>query len=239
MNKINYERELNDLAKLIASIVFPILIISIIIFIYSKEIISLILNNSGLDTNNVILITPFEGLTTMFNLSFGISIVACIPLILISVYAYLRPLGLKVRGIYLYIIFSNILGVIGFCLGTLILPKYLFSFLIKNYTFATPMWSLQEVFSLIINLGIIGAFAFQIIILILLVNKMGLVSIEFLKDFRVRSGVLLALLLISAWLTPPDLFSMFAVAIPTYLLYEIGLFLTKFQGRKKCLEQQR
>jgi len=74
--------------------------------------------------------------------------------------------------------------------------------------------------------------AFQTPIAIFFLNKTGLVSVQTLR--RVRKYVFLAIVIIAAAATPgSDLISLFALAIPMYLLYEIGILLCWYSGRKK------
>jgi sec-independent protein translocase protein TatC len=53
--------------------------------------------------------------------------------------------------------------------------------------------------------------------------RMGLVSVEKLRE--IRSYVIVGAFAVAAIITPPDGFSMLALAIPMCLLYELGLLL--------------
>lgn len=73
------------------------------------------------------------------------------------------------------------------------------------------------------TLGMVFAFglAFQMPIVIIIIVWTGLVSRRALKS--ARPYVLLAVFVIGAVLTPPDLFSQTLLAVPMYLLYELAL----------------
>ena len=73
------------------------------------------------------------------------------------------------------------------------------------------------------TLGMVFAFglAFQMPIVIIIIVWTGLVSRRALK--AARPYVLLAVFVIGAVLTPPDLFSQTLLAVPMYLLYELAL----------------
>lgn len=73
------------------------------------------------------------------------------------------------------------------------------------------------------TIGMVFAFgvAFQMPIVIIIIVWTGLVSRRALK--AARPYVLLAVFVIGAILTPPDLFSQTLLAVPMYLLYEIAL----------------
>jgi len=74
--------------------------------------------------------------------------------------------------------------------------------------------------------------AFQTPIAIFFLHKTGLVSISTLR--RVRKYVLLGIVVAAAAATPGgDPLSLFALAIPMYLLYELGILLSYLTSRKK------
>ena len=77
--------------------------------------------------------------------------------------------------------------------------------------------------------------AFQVPIVVMLLVRFGLVSIEKLKKFR-RYFIVLAFG-IAAVFTPPDVLSQFALAVPMCLLYEVGLWSARwFMPAKKQAE---
>ena len=73
----------------------------------------------------------------------------------------------------------------------------------------------------ILSLYIAFAAAFQVPIVVMLLVRFGLVEIEKLKAFRGYFVVLA--FVIAAVITPPDVISQLALALPMCLLYEIGI----------------
>ena len=73
-------------------------------------------------------------------------------------------------------------------------------------------------------LGLYLAFglAFQVPIVVVLLVKMGMVSIQKLKDFR--GYFIVIALIIAAIVTPPDVISQLALAVPMCILYELGIW---------------
>jgi sec-independent protein translocase protein TatC len=64
--------------------------------------------------------------------------------------------------------------------------------------------------------------AFEVPIVVVVLARMGVVSVQKLKEFR--SYFIVVAFVIAAVITPPDLVSQFALAIPMILLYEAGLW---------------
>jgi len=65
--------------------------------------------------------------------------------------------------------------------------------------------------------------AFEVPVVVVILVRMGIVSLEKLKD--IRRYMIVVAFVISAIVTPPDAVSMLALAIPMCLLYEVGLLL--------------
>jgi sec-independent protein translocase protein TatC len=73
----------------------------------------------------------------------------------------------------------------------------------------------------VITMFIAFGVAFEVPIVVVILARMGIVSIEQLKSFRTYFVVGAAA--VSALVTPPDPVSMIALLIPMYLLYEAGI----------------
>ena len=131
-----------------------------------------------------------------------------------------------------WIVFSSVLffGGIAFCIG-LILP------MLMRFSggFATP--ELQPILGLANFLNLAGwlmlAFGvmFQSPVLVLLAVRFGVISTESLK--KKRPYIMTVILIVAAVLTPPDIVSQVLLAIPTWLLFELGLFLAKRMEKKQ------
>ena len=72
---------------------------------------------------------------------------------------------------------------------------------------------------------------FQVPILVLLAVRFGVISYESLRDKR--PYVMVLILIAAAILTPPDVVSQVMLAVPTWLLFEIGLFISKRMEKRQ------
>jgi sec-independent protein translocase protein TatC len=75
--------------------------------------------------------------------------------------------------------------------------------------------------SIVLAAGII----FELPVLVYFLSKVGLVTPDFLKKYRRHAIVLI--LILSAIITPPDIFSQVLVCMPLFVLYEIGIAISK------------
>ena len=64
--------------------------------------------------------------------------------------------------------------------------------------------------------------AFEVPIAVVVLARMGIVSVEKLKAFR--GYFIVIAFIIAAVVTPPDVVSQLALAIPMCLLYEVGIW---------------
>jgi sec-independent protein translocase protein TatC len=91
-------------------------------------------------------------------------------------------------------------------------------------------WTLQRYISFITILMLVFGIAFQTPIAIFVLVRTGLVSLAALR--RSRKYVLLAIFIVAAVATPPDVISQVSLAIPLYGLFEIGMLLAYVAEKK-------
>ncbi|MFN3735982.1 twin-arginine translocase subunit TatC [Hydrogenophaga sp.] len=88
----------------------------------------------------------------------------------------------------------------------------------------------------ILSLYLAFGLAFQVPIVVVLLVKMGLVTIQKLKDFR---GYFIVLaFVVAAVVTPPDVISQLALAVPMCLLYEMGIWGARWFVKKPAEEEE-
>ncbi len=87
-------------------------------------------------------------------------------------------------------------------------------------------------------LGLYLAFglAFQVPIVVVLLVKMGMVSIQKLKDFR--GYFIVIAFIIAAIVTPPDVISQLALAVPMCILYELGIWGAQLFVKKSATDAE-
>ena len=73
---------------------------------------------------------------------------------------------------------------------------------------------------------IVSGFIYQLPIVSLILTKLGIVNYEFLK--QMRSIAFIVFLVFGAIISPPDPLSQLLIALPLYLLYELGVLISYF-----------
>ena len=93
------------------------------------------------------------------------------------------------------------------------------------------MISLDSYMSTLVLISISMGIVFELPVVSWLFAKMGLLSSWFMKKYRKHSIV--AIMIIAAVITPSDVFSLLAVALPMCLLYEASILLVSCTEKKR------
>jgi sec-independent protein translocase protein TatC len=102
----------------------------------------------------------------------------------------------------------------------------------------TPAPDIEAYFSFVITMFLAFGITFEIPIVVVVLVRMGLVSIEKLRE--ARPYVIVGAFVVAAIVTPPDVLSQFMLAVPMCILYEAGLFLARFINvRSKADEEEK
>jgi len=148
-----------------------------------------------------------------------------LPVVLYQVWAFVAP-GLythEKRLVMPLVISSTLLffGGVAFCYFIVFGQVFTFiqSFAPKSIT-AAP--DIEAYLSFVLTMFIAFGSAFEVPIAVIVLARVGIVSIEKLKAFR--SYFVVLAFIIAAVLTPPDVVSQLALAIPMIILYEVGIW---------------
>ena len=123
-----------------------------------------------------------------------------------------------------------------FCAGVaiawfIVLPtavRFLLSFSAQDLQ---PMLSIEAYVEFAAWFTAAFGLAFQLPIIVFFLVKIGLATPQSLRYYR--RHVILGLAIVAALLTPgPDLFSQLALLVPTYLLYELSIWIARFSLKK-------
>lgn len=131
------------------------------------------------------------------------------------------------------IFYTSILFALGVLFGYYLITPLSVHFL-GSYNVSDQVMNqinLTSYISTITSIVVASGVIFELPVLIFFLSKIGLVSPEFLRKYRKHSVVLI--LILSAIITPPDIFSQILVCLPLMLLYEIGIKISKRVQKKK------
>ena len=97
--------------------------------------------------------------------------------------------------------------------------KFIQSFAPKSIT-AAP--DIEAYLSFVLTMFLAFGMTFEVPIVVVVLARLGIMSVQKLKDFR--SYFIVLAFIVAAVVTPPDVVSQLALAIPMCLLYELGIW---------------
>ena len=165
---------------------------------------------------------------TPFKLVMLLSIVITIPWILYQLWAFIAP-GLykhEKRLVLPLLVSSSLLFYLGMVFAYYVVFPLVFGF----FTKVTPegvavMTDISRYLDFVSKLFIAFGAAFEVPVLTFVLVMTGVTSVEALSG--ARSYVIVAAFVIGMLLTPPDVISQILLAIPVWLLFELGLLMSK------------
>lgn len=98
------------------------------------------------------------------------------------------------------------------------------------------MTDIDKYLSFVLSMFMAFGITFQVPVAVVLLVRMGIVSVEKLRE--IRSYVIVGAFIIGAIFTPPDVVSQFMLAIPLWLLYEAGIVVAAWVGKGKTREAE-
>ena len=107
----------------------------------------------------------------------------------------------------------------------LTLPAILHFFISVSPETVAPMTDINSYLEFCLKLFLVFGFTFEIPIVTLLLILIGVVSTQSLAEKR--RFIIVGCFFISMFITPPDAISMVMLAVPMWLLFEMGLFFGK------------
>lgn len=161
--------------------------------------------------------------------SIVIGFIAAFPYIFWEIWSFIKPALYSnekkhARGA---VFFSSILFIMGVLFGYYIIVPLSLDFL-GTYNVSSEVLNqinLDSYISTFTSVVLASGIVFELPVIIYFLSKAGLITPEFLKKFRRHAFVVI--LIIAAIITPPDIFSQVLVSLPLFLLYELGIFISK------------
>ena len=173
-----------------------------------------------------------DGLMISFSLGAGFALLLTLPVALWHLWAFIAP-ALKLnerRFIWPILVMSPVLFLLGAGFAFWFLFPIVFKFFLElNQASPVPSVVLpvaRDYLQFAIGMLKIFGVAFQLPLVLILLNRVGMLSVAQMRNMRRYAIVIIVVF--AAVLTPPDVVSQIMLAIPLWLLFEISiLFMRK------------
>lgn len=150
-----------------------------------------------------------------------------------QIWAFVAPALYKnEKRLILPLMFSTIvLFFIGMAFAYFFVFPTVFHFMAKVTPEGVNMATdIDKYLSFILGMFVAFGVSFEVPIVVVILNRIGVVSLKQLK--AARPYVIVAAFVIAAIITPPDILSQTLLAIPLIILYEFGLLMCRFVKRQ-------
>jgi sec-independent protein translocase protein TatC len=169
---------------------------------------------------------------TPFKLTLFVSLFVAMPVVLYQVWAFVAP-GLYKRE-KRFAVPMLVMSIVLFYCGIAFAYYFVFPLMFAFFATYTPpgvtmMTDISSYLDFILTIFLAFGVAFEVPVATVLLVWTGLVEIESLV--KSRAYVFLGAFVVGMFLTPPDVISQTMLAVPMYLLYEIGIFMARTMAR--------
>ena len=228
----SFVSHLVELRDRLIKIVIGIVLVLLCLFPFANEIYSFLaepLLKHLPESSTMVAIDVASPFLTPFKLVMLLAVVLAIPWILYQLWAFIAP-GLykhEKRLVLPLLASSTILFYLGMVFAYFVVFPLVFGF----FTRVTPegvavMTDISRYLDFVTKMFIAFGAAFEVPVLTFVLVMTGVTTVEALS--AARSYVIVAAFVIGMLLTPPDVISQVLLAIPVWLLFELGLVMSKF-----------
>ena len=214
---------LDELRKRLTVIVVATLAVSAFLFTKADMVMDYFLAiNPGME---LVFITPSELLVVYVQLSLIMALIVCAPINIYEVWAFVE------KGLYkkekIYILLTLIFGTIFFVAGVafcyfMVLPTTLKFFMRIAIEDISSMISIKSYVSFINTMLLCFGAVFEMPVLVFLLSKLEILKPQFLKANR--GLFIIAIFILAAVITPPDVVSQLMLAVPMIMLFQLSTF---------------
>jgi sec-independent protein translocase protein TatC len=181
--------------------------------------------------------------TTPFFVPLKVALMAAflisLPYILYQVWRFVAP-GLyehEKRLVWPLIIASTSLFFCGMAFAYFMVFPIVFGFITASAPMGVAvMTDIDKYLSFVLTMFVAFGLTFQVPVAVVLMVRMGFITVAKLRE--IRPYMVVGSFVVGAIFTPPDVVSQSMLAVPLWLLYETGILVAVWVGRKKPREEE-
>ena len=223
-----YGGYLEDIRKRLYRLVVVFCVVFILGFFSTATLVKVLVSFFKIKNALIVATSPFQLLDLAMSIGSFWAIVITAPLFVQQTYAFLHPaLHAKERKLFLILIPIGVL---------LFLTGFLYGFGVMYYALGivatlnvslgvTNLWDISQFISQIMLTAVLLGVLFEFPLVLTFLIRMGLVNVQFLKDYR-RHAIIVILIFV-ALLPPTDGLSDIIMAAPLVLIYELTIWFNR------------
>jgi sec-independent protein translocase protein TatC len=98
------------------------------------------------------------------------------------------------------------------------------------------MTDIDKYLSFVLGMFVAFGVTFEVPVIVIVLTRMGIVSVEQLRQGR--PYVIVGAFVVAAIVTPPDVLSQIMLAVPLWILYECGILMSVFLGKRPLAKEE-
>ncbi len=209
-------------------------------FSFARPIFTFLIQPAITDGYKVIVLDIFEFFFVTVKMSAFLALIVGFPLIATQIWAFVAP-GLyrhEKAAFRPFLIATPFMFYAGCAIMYYVVLPYVINFMLALYTPEEIEKTLRasDYLERVLQLVFAFGFAFEVPVLLVLLVRVGIVSTAGLRAKR-RWAIVIAFV-VAAVLTPPDVVSQFALAVPLLLFYEISIWIGSMIEKKREQEEK-
>jgi len=163
-----------------------------------------------------------------------VAFVATLPHTLYQVWAFIAP-GLynhEKKLVVPLIVSSVLLFMVGMAFAYFAVFPVVFGFMSAHTPEGVAMMTdIDKYLSFALGMFVAFGITFEVPVIVVVLNRMGIVTLKQLREGR--SYVIVGAFVVAAVVTPPDVLSQVMMAVPLWLLYEVGIVMSMLVNKEK------
>ena len=231
-SEMNFLEHLQELRLRLIYILVILGVGFILCFIFSEDIIKFI--TRSVKNYDLIFISPTELFFANLKVAFFSAIIISSPYTIYQLWKFISPGLLPNEKKYAlpFIILATLFFILGLAFAYLIVLPYGLKFLL-NYRVSdivTPRISISNYISFFMTFLLIFGVIFELPLITFFLSRLNILSYRTLIKWR--KYAILVIFIVSAILTPPDVFTQILMALPILILYEVSILIARVFGKR-------
>ncbi len=209
-----------------------VLIVFVCLFPWAKDLYTLLAQPllAALPQGGQMIATDVVGVFLVpMKVALLVAFLAALPFVLYQVWAFVAP-GLYAHEKQLVmplVVASYLLFFVGMAFAYFIVFPAVFGFMARIAPAGVAwMTDIDKYLSFVLTTFIAFGVTFEVPVVVIVLVRAGIVSVDKLRE--ARPYVIVGAFVVAAIVTPPDILSQFMLAVPLWLLYELGIILARF-----------
>ena len=195
------------------------------------KFVNICINQEKLDVINIYLGGQFKA---HILISFIVGLLIAFPFVVAQFWAFIKPALKKnerksFRGI---VFFISLLFSVGVFFGYFLIVPLATNFL-SSYTISEEISNqihFSSYISILATISLSTGLIFELPVIVFFLSKIGLLTPKIMKKYRKHAIVIFFIL--SAIITPPDVFSQLLISIPLIILWELSIIISRRVSKK-------